>query len=48
VYSNTIINPPSEEEVINNEDQGNNTFEDNEIIPLPSNSSTSSTLSSNS
>jgi poly(beta-D-mannuronate) C5 epimerase len=48
VYSNTIVNPSSEEEVINNEDLGNNTFEDNEIIPLPSNSSTSSTLSSNS
>ena len=32
VYSNTIVNPPSEEEVINNEDQDNNTFEDNNIL----------------
>ena len=32
VYSNTIVNPLSEEEVINNEDQDNNTFEDNNIL----------------
>ena len=32
VYSNTIVNPSSEEEAINNEDQDNNTFEDNNIL----------------
>jgi mannuronan 5-epimerase len=36
VYSNTIFNPPSEEEIINNEDQGNNMVEDNDIIQSPS------------
>ena len=34
VYSNTIVNPSSEEEPINNEDQENNMIKDNDIIRL--------------
>ena len=37
VYSNTIVNPSSEEGAISNEDQGNNMIKDNNVVQSPSN-----------
>jgi hypothetical protein len=38
VYSNTIVNPSSEKEAITDEDQGNNTFKDNDVVQSSSHS----------
>jgi parallel beta-helix repeat protein len=35
IYSNTIVNPSSEEEAIHNDEQGSNTIENNKVVQSP-------------